>query len=930
LVFDNYQDVPAQARLHELLAAGFGEIPEAVRIIVISRHDLPASFARLQACDHLARIDWDQLRLSEKESSGVIRARQSKTASLPSIRALHESTRGWVAGLVLLLEKSRTQPPVSLNALPVDQSALFNYFATEIFEDAEAPVQDLLLRTALLSKITVASAAQVARHSDAERMLSDLARRNYFTVRHADGSYDYHPLFREFLTNRAITVYSAARLRTLRIESAQALVRDGEFEAAAALLRDAADWKELRSLIVEQAPILVAQGRYQLLGEWLQGVPTDIRDADPWLCHWNGINRLVFDPLGARAQLERAYALFWERGEAAGLYSTWAAIAESFNVEYGNFLPADKWIAEYDSLRRRFPDFPSADIEFRVTCARAALLMFRHYGHPDVQQWAERMEAMLPQIKDVHQRTLLAFHLAFHFVWTGQYSRFKSAAAVLGVGVRGELRSTSLAVSHALILTVNDWMFGDPRLAYRHLEEGHGLGERIGILFFHSILFTPGVYASLVLGDFRTAHDYLERLQKIPIRPADVSLLRHLQSMQALHRGDYVAAREYADEALALVRESGREFGEFTCWFMSAIVASICHDEQTWSEHFAATRALAEKSQSQGGRFFCLMVEAEYAVARGRADALSILREVLTISREIGGPAFPWFPHSVLAQLFGLALEHNIERDHVCGLIRRFEIAATDDVLGVEAWPWPLKIYTLGRFNVLLDDKPLAFSGRAQNKPLELLKALIALGGRGVSSATLAQTLWPDAEGDLASKTFDTTLYRLRLLLGDEKFLVLQDGQLTLDPKYCWVDAWAFERMLGQTAELQKALSLYQGPFLNKEDAAWALALRERTRSKFLRAVVRHGESLEQRSNWSAAAQWYQKGIEADHLAEELYRKLMLSYHKLGRCAEALAVYGRCAKALKSVLGVEPGHETRALSIEIQGASPPNSGTASA
>ena len=54
--------------------------------------------------------------------------------------------------------------------------------------------------------------------------------------------------------------------------------------------------------------------------------------------------------------------------------------------------------------------------------------------------------------------------------------------------------------------------------------------------------------------------------------------------------------------------------------------------------------------------------------------------------------------------------------------------------------------------------------------------------------------LWPEADGDMAQQSFATALHRLRQLLGNEKAIQRQEGQLTLDDRFCWVDVWAFER----------------------------------------------------------------------------------------------------------------------------------------
>jgi hypothetical protein len=74
-----------------------------------------------------------------------------------------------------------------------------------------------------------------------------------------------------------------------------------------------------------------------------------------------------------------------------------------------------------------------------------------------------------------------------------------------------------------------------------------------------------------------------------------------------------------------------------------------------------------------------------------------------------------------------------IEVEYVRNLIRKRNLHP--DPLGrtLENWPWPLKIYTLGQFELIKDGKPIRFSRKIQQKPLSMLKALIAFGGIIVS-----------------------------------------------------------------------------------------------------------------------------------------------------------------------------------------------------
>jgi two-component SAPR family response regulator len=112
----------------------------------------------------------------------------------------------------------------------------------------------------------------------------------------------------------------------------------------------------------------------------------------------------------------------------------------------------------------------------------------------------------------------------------------------------------------------------------------------------------------------------------------------------------------------------------------------------------------------------------------------------------------------------------------------------------------------------------------------------------------------------------------------------------------------------------QKAFNLYKGTFLlEDEDAYWAVRLRERLRSKFLRNALKLGEYLEKSREWARAIECYQRGLEVDGLIEEFYQKLMACYNRLGRKAEAHAVYKRCRETLRSVLDTRPSPQTEAI-----------------
>lgn len=249
-----------------------------------------------------------------------------------------------------------------------------------------------------------------------------------------------------------------------------------------------------------------------------------------------------------------------------------------------------------------------------------------------------------------------------------------------------------------------------------------------------------------------------------------------------------------------------------------------------------------------------------------------------------------------------------------------------------------VSIFTLGRFSLLLNGEPAEFGRKVPRRPLELLKTIIALGGREISTTILMSTLWPDVDGDTAQRSFDTTLHRLRKMIGDERVLVLRDGKLSLDGRYCWIDVWAFERLLGQSHRLlmgdvtgkhfsdiehmtANLIGLYQDHFLAKEGVtSWSVSMHERLRSKFIHHLLDVGRYMEKHGDWTQAMHCYRKGIDVDDLVEVFYQRLMVCCLATHRLSEGLSAYRRCSQVLSITLGLQPELETESLYCSLKDA----------
>jgi LuxR family transcriptional regulator, maltose regulon positive regulatory protein len=231
------------------------------------------------------------------------------------------------------------------------------------------------------------------------------------------------------------------------------------------------------------------------------------------------------------------------------------------------------------------------------------------------------------------------------------------------------------------------------------------------------------------------------------------------------------------------------------------------------------------------------------------------------------------------------------------------------------------RVHVLGRFRLLMGDTAITIPPRLR-KPQELLQALVALGGTEVSAGALIDALWPDSEGDAAYHALESTLYRLRQLLGARDLVRMEGGKVSLNRDQLWVDMWEFEEELQRAHDprangierIGRLRRLYQGHFLQHEtEKSWVLKARQDLRDRLLRAIRDAARECEHARRWEDAATLYRFGIEIDSLNEGLYRGLMLCHQELGDHSEALLAYRRCRELLTRFLGIPPNAKTQAL-----------------
>jgi LuxR family transcriptional regulator, maltose regulon positive regulatory protein len=923
LWFDDLHELPSDAFALAAIREAIDAAPAGVTIMVGSRRPPPPGFSRLRVSGRVAVLDDATLCLDAAEAEALLR-REGVRSPIEASRMI-DLADGWMAGLLLLARASR--PVDAVPDLAVD------YVTAEVLDKLPPECRLLLDRTALLPLVSGSSAIALTGDPCASRRLQALARDSGFVRRSAllPDTFEVHPLVRAALGVRlAVAVGSSPGVRALHGSAARLLADLGQVDSAVAMSIDAGQWTDVAETLRRHAPDLVAEGRGEVLAGWLRALPPAFAERDPWLTFWLGACVRDADPRGAAVLFERAWHRFAPTGACDGALLACCGVLDAWATDPTGVDAPDRWL---DRLVASLSVITASTLPAAMEDLLHAALSVLSRCRPD--------HALLAPLGERAWRVLeapghgvarlaaccfvmrLAMHRGDVRAQTRSHLLGEALASAPDASSRLRMRWHTLEVLH--FCTILDFA-GARRVVdrLRPMVAGAGPGPWVADLGWCLACVAAGT------GDPRLAESAVAAIAggRCGTDSRDPHRAAVIRTMAALLRGDVEAARTHVEVGFRGLDGLHAPAARVTFLQLAAITFAKC------AAHDAAAACLEEAGRidavaglaalTRTGRFAQAFVALLAGDAVRAADAL---RAGIRLARAQGCPNWGLLlTPAVTARLAGAALAAGIEPAWIREIIRTRGLLPDGPVS--EAWPWPIRIHTLGRFTVLCRDVEVRFSGRSQRKPMELLETLLALGGRDVAAARVAGVLWPQSDGDSAANALGTTLHRLRKLIGEDASITLVDGRLTLDPRLVWVDTWAFERAASECESLaaagappasivksfEVALNRYRGQFLPaNEGGPGVLARRERLHGRFRRVSEAVVEIAVARSDGGRADALCHRILDVDPLAEPINRALMRSLAAQGRHGEALEVCARAERLLMAELGRGLSPATRAV-----------------
>ncbi|MBN2721051.1 MAG: hypothetical protein JXR72_08120, partial [Proteobacteria bacterium] len=709
IVFDSFPDNPKDCIL-DILVSSLSRLPSLIRIVIISRGQPPEITANLRLKGQLRSIGAENMRLDLEEFGRAAELQGIREMSSGFARTLHDALEGWYAGLTLMHQALRSvqeDPEPYQTAIrnigEIDRSGIYELFASEVWQRTEKEMKDFLMRTSFLPQITAQSARVLTGYGRAGEALGYLCRRNIFTSRsgHHPVTYQYHSLFRDFLREKASEAYSRERIRTVKTQAARILKTSGRQEQAASMMKENHDWDDLSRLIVEQASKLLSEGRHRLLLSWIEGIPETERVYNDQISFLHGLCLLPAAPRKSLPLFVHAMNLAAEKGNGEIAFRSWTGAVESVVYESDNFDDMESLLERKKELMETFHGYSSRRLEAEVATGMLAALVLGRIGDPDVDLWGQKATALQKEFGD-NDRYLTALILSIlKDFYLGRWLPMTRTAETTASFIREKEYNQALGPIAHWILGTAAWAAGDLQSSLDHIDMGLDVSDKYHVRSWVMQLLGQGTLSALCSQNRDASERYLAQMRERREEATrnDQSIYFYFQGLASFQAGDYYMAMDCVENARELKKLSGNPILVARANLAIAEICLVLEKKEEAEKQLSSARRIAADTKSSLLLFLCDLVEACILLASGeREKAALCLERGLKVGQENGILLFWWYNMDALSRLMAFALERGIEVDYARRLIDAHGLRMPDQAPELEAWPWPVKIYCLGRF----------------------------------------------------------------------------------------------------------------------------------------------------------------------------------------------------------------------------------------
>jgi len=694
LVLDDYHEITSKS-VHESLAFLVEHLPPRAHLVLATRVDPPLPLARLRVRGQLNELRAADLRFTTDEAAAFFNDVMELGLTTDNVRALESLTEGWIASIRMaaISMQGCGNIPTFIAEFAGTHRHIMDYLVEEVLGRQKASVQQFLVRTSVLDRLSAPLCNAVTGGENAQEMLDHLQSANLFVVPLDESRkwFRYHHLFSDLLRDR-LQKTQADRIPVLHRRASEWFEHEGLNSEAIQHALAAKDFERAADLIESVAVPLISQGKISAPQGWLEKLPEDVILSRPWLCIGLANVRSARGQLAAVEPLVKAAELALSRTHAKRTAKDAEAERRIRNHLTSLRIPLVIARGEIDEAIRLCHDSleQMPDDQPTVRCMSVLLLGLAHWMKADMPKAMVYLEEAIVygQTTGNFFITLVAMgHLADIYVRQGrlhQAAETSRKAIRLGTEWGGGEPLPATSYAHICLAQIL-YQWNEIEEAIHYVNRAIDLGRQ-GVQLTIAVMAVPGLAPlTELIGQTTALSDALEELEGVAAASHSAMMSRVTASWRArlsLARGDMSEALQWAAtrENPKSDSDEGLEFPlefEYLMLARLKIARGQLHGVPAMLER---VRKRAEAEGRMGNAIEILVLLATTLRAQGRTDeAMTTLQRALSLAEPEGYVRIFLDAGEPMAELLRTALARQIMPDYVSGLLASFGTATGRD-----------------------------------------------------------------------------------------------------------------------------------------------------------------------------------------------------------------------------------------------------------
>jgi len=252
--------------------------PLNFHLVLATRRQPGLPLAKPRSQGILLEISADELRLSKAETESFIEMMAGRSLDSRQLQALQDKTEGWVSGLqlVAIALRRRRNTDEYIESFSGSTQTISEYLADTVFDSLDPRLQQFLMETSILDRLSDSLCRAVTNVLDDESPLQKLHDINLFIEPLDDEQtwYRYHALFREYLQAK-LKLCKTVEAGELNRRARDWYANNGLYDLAVKHAMAANSIESAIDLVEKCALSVLSQGRYRTLMQWVEKLPAE-------------------------------------------------------------------------------------------------------------------------------------------------------------------------------------------------------------------------------------------------------------------------------------------------------------------------------------------------------------------------------------------------------------------------------------------------------------------------------------------------------------------------------------------------------------------------------------------------------------------------------------------------------------------------------